>query len=606
MLPFTLFDEVPPQFVKGEEAKNLVKLIFSDLPASGDLLSTKSLKAFLFKKNDTLLGEMREALQDVLTHLHEDKDDHSATVENYDSTLDLKKALIGHVLSIYAFTEPKQGETLNIPVEINGVWSSVEYKVEKIRLTAPALSEPYYAYGLVPVDKNIAAPSKLLFMGTYPIPTAGGSRITKWIDLVPGRSAGELMYDFSKEKLQNWINRQYEERGMPVDSIGQSLGGSLSLISHIEQPDKVNSEAYAPPALLQHLSKRYKKNLQQCGGKSGSVNIYTQKKDLVFDFGTWLPESANIFRITPNENSPVNRLFNHMKPYIAAMPARIERVDPKTVNGTAKRWLYTVIWQTLAVPYFIFNMLYMGLKAAVYPLNRLMEKITNDPLSSQYDASKKQKPWQKVLGGIYDVVGRIITFPLLILELSLTLALTAVAFATLGTFAIGRKLVRAIASAIRQEKQAQTSTTHDIENQRANTIEVLKPLLDSGKQRQVQSVVFSKNIDIIWHRNEEKGCAEQVIEVLEKGYIEQQSHASKHNRGTARIIANQIVQQKQHFSQNPGALHDFLQQEHAKLDKTTSAGFKRFLEVCISKVDEVIKHQSQPHLASGNRQNNPR
>lgn len=425
-----LFDKVDengkPCYEDGKQAENIVKMIFSDLKLSRQLISGKVAKALLIKKNPEVLKGMRTALQSMLDKLEADEDEHLRACDNQpDEVLNQKSVVIGNILSIYAFTEPNEGDELRVPVKVGDKWENVTYRVNRLKLTPDPLSDPYYAYGLSPVERNSKADSKLLFMGTYPIPTANGSRITKWVDLTPGQSVGEPLYKMGKKTLQHWINTENARNGEKVTAYGQSLGGSLSIIAHIEQPDKVRAEAYCPPALLPHLSWRYKKRLKGKAAPKDGINIYTQKNDFVFKIGMWLPKNSNIYRITPNKNSPSNKLFNHLKCYLATNPDKIEKLKYNEIVGKFIPVAYTIIWQTITIPMFIWNVIYMGLKSVVYPINYLMKTLTRDPEITD----KAQKLGHKILAIIYDVLSRIVSLPFVVADFAITLAISA--FATI-------------------------------------------------------------------------------------------------------------------------------------------------------------------------------
>lgn len=440
MPEFTLFKDSTdleaqkPQYKSGEAARNVVKWLFSDLAFSSKMITWEIFKALFIKRNPKVFGEMRAAVSEILTNLGTDTKNHTRQCANVSEQVDLKEILIGNALCIYAFTEPNHNEKVTVPVKINNEWKGVEYQVKKIPLTPGAPTSPYYAYGLVPTDKTIGADSKILFMGTYPVPTARGARDTMTTDLFPGQGAGESVYRLGKKAIQSFVDEQHKETGKKVTSIGVSLGGSLSLYTHINQPDKVNARAYCPPALLAHSARAYKNNLKGKEAPKDGVKVFVQPNDFVFEVGTWIPENADVYQIVPNKNTTTNKLYNHMKAYSGMDPEAIIKLDPKQLNNTFRRWSYTILWQTLSIPYFLWNMIYMGLKLLVYPLNRLMAHITNDPYYDVDDSNpKEQKTWQKVVGGAYNVLAALIALPFVLVDLAVT---TSVAVLSMVLFSI--------------------------------------------------------------------------------------------------------------------------------------------------------------------------
>jgi len=384
------------EYKENDRHANIIKSIFSNLGFSSHLLSPSFLGSLLVRKDVSELMGLRLQIQGVLNRLFT-QEEILLDCCNVKDKLNQKEILINNILSYYAFTEPLQNESLRVPTKVDGEWKMIEYRVDKIRLTSPVFSDPYYAYGLVPQHPNQNAGSKILYMGTNRTPTANGSRYSKFVDVIPGQSVGELLYRIGRNKIESWINEQYLYTKKKVTAIGTSMGGSVSLITHIENPDKVNSVAFNPPALLPHMSRVYKKRLNGKKPAQDAIKIYTQKLDFVPYLGVWFPENALMYRFTANKNFTPNKFNSHVKSYIAMDPSSIKRIFPAEKNGGFRRWAYTIVWQMVCVPFFFWNLLYMGLKALVYPANLLVGKMVNDPGYVEDYKVNRQEPWQKAV-----------------------------------------------------------------------------------------------------------------------------------------------------------------------------------------------------------------
>lgn len=441
---FDLFDHSKGGDVtynKDQHARNLVKWLFSDLKLSKQIISPQVIKALLIKKDFKYLDGVASVIQEALENLAKDPSDHIIQCQAPDGSVEAinqKDIVIGNLLSIYALLcEPANNDKLFVPVQVNNQWERVEYRVKRIQLTPAAFGEPYFAYGLEP--KNKAADAKLLFGGTNPIPTATGSLMTMIMDLFPGMSAGRFAYNMSKKNIQHWVKQQYSNSGskVKVTAAGVSLGGSLSLIAHIEQPTMVNARAYVPPGLLANEATRYEKRKKEAGitdVDKDAVKIYTQANDFVFRVGTYFPESADIYEISPNENAPKNKLYNHMKCFMAGSPVSMRKLDNEKVNNTFQRWFYTLLWQTLAVPFIAWSAIYITLKVLTYPLRTLINKINGDVDADQKNRNINISLGQKIFGGVLKVLAAIIVAPIVVANLAITLALGTIALVAFGLF----------------------------------------------------------------------------------------------------------------------------------------------------------------------------
>lgn len=372
-----------------QPGRNIVKWLFSEAGFSMDMVDPELLKALFLKKDHELLRQYRAGLQEVLNSIYQ-----ANINDNYSDDYLLGKdrelqidAIITAALAMLPYTEPDHNSQIEIPTKIDGSWKIVSFNVEKIQLTSSIFGAPYYAYGLVPTSeyKDTLA-CKLLFMGTNVIPTHDGCHHSMMADLIPGHSVGEHLYKIGEHKITQWIvshSKTSISNPRIIEAIGQSLGGSLAIITHLFNPATVLAKAFNPPALLKSLEKSYKRSLLRmidAGQKivSDPITIYTQKDDPIWEIGNWLPENSRIYQISSDIGDKMNYLAKH-KDCFATHSARhnlkFKELNPKTENSRFSRTIITLIWQSITVPVFLLNALLMMLKA-IYNL-LILNVLTN-------------------------------------------------------------------------------------------------------------------------------------------------------------------------------------------------------------------------------------
>lgn len=389
---------------KKEPGRNIAKWLFSEAKVSKEMLSFNLFRALFLQHDPTFYREFRDGLQEILNNVFyhlKNNDYHNLFNQN---TRDLQfDALMTAVTAMIAYTEMDENTTVKIPQIINKQWLMIEYKVEPIQLTSSVLGSPYYAYGLTVIDKyNNTAPNLLLFMGTNNFPTATGAHHTVLSDLVPGHSVGEILYKQGECKLKAWIeSHSIDTNGNinPITAIGQSMGGSLAIITHLKNSIRVRAKAYNPPALLSKHKRNY--NLQDA--LTNPIIIYTQKEDPIFQIGNWLPENSIIYKISSDVGDKLSYLAKHKDCFAShrnETNLNFIRINPEQENQRLSRIITTLLWQALCIPAFLVNCMIMVVKAiintiaslithAAQSIDKRIISTARKPLTPRYSKMKK-------------------------------------------------------------------------------------------------------------------------------------------------------------------------------------------------------------------------
>ncbi|MBP9721599.1 MAG: hypothetical protein KBD64_00400 [Gammaproteobacteria bacterium] len=361
--------------------RKICKLLFSHEPVLGEIPTWTLVKNLLFKKSEEFFDGFRDGLSEILdnAHYHLTHELHKTAFKYSDDNKEplQLKFIIDFALSIIPFTEPKDGTEIIVPQLIDGNWIQVKYKTEKIPMTSDLVGSPYYAYGCKPIDQP-KAHALLLFGGTNPIPTCSGGWHTFRTDLVPMRSTGETLYNLGKKQIQDWITANATVT-RSVIATGMSLGGSLSMHAHINQPDLVAVRAVNPAFLLSKAKKTYEEHTKD-KSTIQPVNIVIQKRDKVSLYGTWVPPRSSLYRLSSKIADTYNILDCH-KNCIAGHHAtthdlKIENItDVRKETRRISRLLFTLFMQVVSVPVYMLNIGIKYLLLIKTIISKLLYKI---------------------------------------------------------------------------------------------------------------------------------------------------------------------------------------------------------------------------------------
>jgi hypothetical protein len=186
-----------------------------------------------------------------------------------------------NILSYMAYCNPKQDQEISLLSRV--------YQIDRIQLTSGWLSSPYYAYGFK--SKDGVGPSYLIFKGTT-FPSDNGFLVSLLADSKPGGAIGCQLYARGALSIQAWLKSQPGQ----VICVGQSLGGAMSLHTHIHQPHQVDFFAVNPPSLTRREQKIYESH-GMADDSFRTLKVITHHADPVFNLGSqYLPKNTLICR----------------------------------------------------------------------------------------------------------------------------------------------------------------------------------------------------------------------------------------------------------------------------------------------------------------------
>lgn len=217
------------------------------------------LVATCIKRNQTFSRDFFNALTAII-----------ADQANQPMVTDENKIIFYNALSYLAFANPANGQRLKI--------NNIDYRIEKIPLTSGWISAPYFAYGLVALNDH-QAPAYLIFQGTT-TPTDHGFLAGLLADTRPHGAIGTSLYHRGEKVIQAWVTQQSNRTKQRVICTGQSLGGAMSLHTHIYQPKRVDYYVINPPALTRR-EQRISENLVNVSDTFTPITNVTPTKTVV-------------------------------------------------------------------------------------------------------------------------------------------------------------------------------------------------------------------------------------------------------------------------------------------------------------------------------------
>jgi hypothetical protein len=292
-------------------------------------------KAIFVQLNPELMESFKETLQTCLLECLDQFNNPDIGPDRED----VYRIFLGNVLALLPYSYPKEGSIV-IPQKIDGAWIKATYEIEKIPLNLAWITSPLYAYGLTPTTPG--AQPILIFTGTT-FPAGDGFAASVLTDFTPGCSVGESVFALGKANIAKWMKDRHN-----VSLFGQSLGGSLALLTLIEFTEQIGRvDAYNPAGLYPWKWKN--------AYNEGNINIYMQSNDLVPILGTWpTGEAVHLYKINPNtEGIKPNFLASHIQAFTGQPEVLIEKLDPFKENKQVKRVLLTILHMVLG-PILIF------------------------------------------------------------------------------------------------------------------------------------------------------------------------------------------------------------------------------------------------------------
>lgn len=328
---------------------NLLKVLFSHRSPLTVFLST-----IFVKRNPQFLYVVREELRLILARLA------NSLAELDLRSLDqeeLQKIEFGihNLLSIYVMFEPHPSETITIPQLITDIeggrhWLTSKFNTTPIELTP---SQPHwkrvlsdssriFSYGFSPITNTDEANSLLVHSGTT-WPTAQGSFLQIVADMWPNKTPGEVFFDWRFAELKSWVDAQKNN----ITTCGQSLGGSLSILSALAFPEKIkNVFPLSPTALV----KDYKNHpifgswFKCAPNARPTPKIQAHPGDFVFYVGQVPEEGFEVYGLKPSgknqEFKDFGPLAAHMRSYATNTETKLKKYDIVRENNKKERRLF--------------------------------------------------------------------------------------------------------------------------------------------------------------------------------------------------------------------------------------------------------------------------
>lgn len=276
----TPFEFLRPDAKDGVQGINLIvstvlRYCFADPQISTlDMAKMLPLKDILLKQNPEIEAQAVSACSAVFNKL---------TLQlQGDPSFDpqLASIAIKNMLALITFFSPQDAEVITVPTYLQGQWEGVDYKIERLRISGPDYPfSPYYGYGLLPVDVKQKAPPLLLFMGTT-YPSSSGF-FTYMSDLHPFKSVGKWAFEQGQAVIEDFVKRAHARTGERLHLIGQSLGGSLSLLTAMHFHEHIeNVDAFSSPALVTSDVTAWN-HMVDAKSALPKINIYCQQYDPV-------------------------------------------------------------------------------------------------------------------------------------------------------------------------------------------------------------------------------------------------------------------------------------------------------------------------------------
>lgn len=316
-------------------------------------------KAVFVSENSEILRSVREEFWSVLQSCSTLFPTLSVAEEK------LLEAFVGNVLALLPYTYPKEGESFEIPIKVEGVWKMVSYTIDKkIKLTPEWFSKPICGYGLISPD----GPPLLTFIGTT-FPAGEGFLAAVLSDFTPGMSIGYAPYLLGKKNLEEWMEGKKE-----IQLYGMSLGGSLSfqiLRYHREQIGHIY--AYNPAGLYfwDWGPERY--------DEGPLVHIFCQKKDLVPTIGRF-PSGKNVHIYHVDGTGGGSFIHAHFRIFTGGEKVSIFKGN---VEHEHRRWMRITFTALHFVSSFVtFPMLltcFLMISVVGRVLGEIQQRLSSDP-----------------------------------------------------------------------------------------------------------------------------------------------------------------------------------------------------------------------------------
>ncbi|PCI37032.1 MAG: hypothetical protein COB50_04100 [Thiotrichales bacterium] len=335
-----LLNDWNPNWPKAILSRKFAKLLFK-YPKTISAIY----KALFVEREPLLLKALRSQVQKVLNQYWKRLE--GCTFDKQNQRISF---VISNILSLYAMFEPNPNEKLKVPRLIGKSWMLVEYTIEPIGLTptkGPVCgyikeSDRLYAYGLTlskinneeKKERDQENTSILLYPGTG-WDTFRGLRIQNLNNFWPAKTPGEKLYQWGKDRIEKWLEKQ----PLMVDIYGHSLGGSLAYLTSISNPKKVKKVVALNPPGLFKTNKKIEH--EEKGARKPEVHILMQAYDQVRKLGFY-NEDWKLHKYSPLENNigpdrPIRWGAAHLRNLAANKDVNYETREPSKYNNSKYR-----------------------------------------------------------------------------------------------------------------------------------------------------------------------------------------------------------------------------------------------------------------------------
>lgn len=299
-------------------ARNLQRILMMGWHSNWrSLISWRTIRAVLFARDHELAKSIRGAFQLGLENIYAQLKDSVLT----EPQLNQANLFINTCLMYMGYFETSPYETFSIPRYIDNKWELVTHTVTHIELTPTSgfskifysESDRIWALGLEPLD-NDKAPSHLIIPGTT-YPEGQGFFTALDTDLDPFQTPGAKLYNYGKERLHAWIDKE-RLKNRDVNVSGTSLGGAISLLLACDKADALARVDVLNPPGIYSLFKRPKVfDAWDKQSKKTVVNVIHQGKDVIGEFGSLHPD-WNLYHVqAPEKRNGKNAIADHVINY---------------------------------------------------------------------------------------------------------------------------------------------------------------------------------------------------------------------------------------------------------------------------------------------------
>ena len=333
----TLFKN--PNYVKGEDQKNVMTWLSSHLPLRPNILSWNGIRNLRINLDPAFAESFRNQFQEAFLKLYK-----QMQTKKHDPLVE--KMILDQLLSLYTYSEPLTGSSIKIP-QIHGREKLlVEYSLKREPLSDPVWGGTVDAYILEPLEQTEKAHPYILFRGTT-YPSAPGSLLARASDFIPGKAVGEILFKMGKGKIEEIVKELNKKYPKKTHACGQSLGGALSYYTAFNFPNEVDFHSTAPAGV-------HTKHINTAKAQKSAGVSYRHQNDFVPLVGVH-PEGKDKEQVEVIEGKQRGYIDAHACLYGTRKNTVLLKINTKVDNQSSLRKAMTIGHQVLSVPFLFMN-----------------------------------------------------------------------------------------------------------------------------------------------------------------------------------------------------------------------------------------------------------